>query len=152
MNMKISTQFDFFIKKGIIQSKSHQGLHWQVYFLSQAYNMQGKKGIVVDPCPICGSKFTHVFRTNSHMKYCGDSLSCEICGKSFKSKQALVGHQNAKHQEKFKCDLCGKCFENLSKLDRHKIAQNVEKSFTCPKCEKKFLRKDNMLQHIKNIH
>ena len=29
---------------------------------SYAYNMQGKKAIAVDPCPICGSKFTHVFR------------------------------------------------------------------------------------------
>ena len=76
--------------------------------------MHGKKGIVVDPCPICGSKFTHVFRKNLRMEYCGKLLNCEICGKSFKSKQALVGHQNPKHTEKFRYDLCGKCFENLS--------------------------------------
>ena len=51
----------------------------------------------------------------------------------FESKQALLGHQNAKHTEKFKYDLCGECFENLSKLDRHKMKHNVEKGFTCPK-------------------
>ena len=36
--------------------------------------------------------------------------------------------------------------------DRHKMTHNVEKSFTCPEGEKKFLRKSNMLQHVKNIH
>ena len=47
------------------------------------------------------------------MKYCDKSLNCEICRKSFKSKEALVGHHNAKHTEKFKCDLSRKCFKNL---------------------------------------
>ena len=40
-----------------------------------------------------------------------------IYGKPFKSKQALVGHHNAKHTKKFKCDLCEKYVENLSTLD-----------------------------------
>ena len=69
----------------------------------------------------------------------------------FESKQALLGHQNAKHTEKFKCDLRGECFENLSKLNRHKMKHNVGKSFTCPKYGQRFLRKD-ILQHVKNIH
>ena len=56
------------------------------------------KGIVMDPCPICGSKFTHVFRKNLHMKYSGKLLNCEICKKLFQSKQAFVGHHNAKLQ------------------------------------------------------
>ena len=30
------------------------------------------------------------------------------------------------------------------------MTHNVEKSSTCAKCEKKFLRKDNMLQQVKN--
>ena len=41
---------------------------------------------------------------------------------------------------------------NVLKLDQHKTTHNFEKSFTFPKCEKKFLQKDNMLQHVKNIH
>ena len=32
------------------------------------------------------------------------------------------------------------------------MTHNVERSFTCPKCEKTFLRKDNMSQHVKKIH
>ena len=31
------------------------------------------------------------------------------------------------------------------------MTRNVEKSFTGPKCGKKFLRKDNMLQHVKTF-
>ena len=31
------------------------------------------------------------------------------------------------------------------------MTHNVEKSFTCPKCEK-FSQKGNTLQHVKNIH
>ena len=108
--------------------------------------MQGKKGIVVYPCPICGSKFTHVFKKNSLLKYCGKLLNCEIYGKLFNPKQALVGHHNVKHVEKFICDLCGKCCKNVSKFDRHKMTHNVEKSFTFPKCGKKFVQKDNKKQ------
>ena len=86
------------------------------------------------------------------MKYCDKSLNCEICRKSFKSKEALVGHHNAKHTKKFKCDLSRKCFKNFSKFDGHKMTQNAEKSFTYPKCRKKILQNDNMLQLVKNIH
>ena len=38
---------------------------------------------------------------------------------------------------------------NDLKLDQHKMTHNFEKSFACPKCEKKFLQKDNMLQQVK---
>ena len=90
-----------------------------------------------------------MFRKNSPVKYCDKLLICEIYKKLFKSKQALVGHHNSKHMEKFKCDLWEKCFDNILKLDRHKMTRNVETSFTGPKCGKKFLRKDNMLQLVK---
>ena len=38
---------------------------------------------------------------------------------------------------------------NVLKLDQHKMTHNFEKSFTCPKCEKEFLQKDNMLEQVK---
>ena len=80
------------------------------------------------------------------------SLNFGVCRKSFNSKQAFVGHHNAKHTDNFKFDLCKKYFENLSKLDRHKMAHNI-KEFHQPKMrEEVFLRNDNMLQHVKNFH
>ena len=38
---------------------------------------------------------------------------------------------------------------NVLKLDQHKMTHNFEKSFACPKCEKEFLQKDNMLEQVK---
>ena len=148
--------------------------------------MQGKKGIIVDPCPICRSKFTYVVRKNSHKKYCSKLLNCEIdenrsslnkhlslcetchCTKYlsvFSPNAGKYGPEKTPYLDTFhavcgtsqrkangKVDLCGKCFENLSKLVQHKLTQNVKKSFICPECGKEFLRKDNMLQHVKNIH
>lgn len=103
-------------------------------------------------CTNCGSKYTQISRRNSHMKYCGKPINCDLCGKPFKSKQALVGHFNAKHTDKFKCDSCGKCFESASKLERHKMTHSMDKNVSCPKCDKKFLRRDNMIQHVQNVH
>ena len=38
---------------------------------------------------------------------------------------------------------------NVLELDQHKMKHNFEKSFACPKCEKEFLQKDNMLEQVK---
>lgn len=123
---------------------------YKIYFF-QAYNTKGKKGINVEPCPLCGAEFKHSFRRNSHVKVCGKVFECVMCGKVFKSKQSLMGHNNAKHTENFKCSACSKCFESESKLNRH-ILTHEEKGFICEVCGKLFLRKDNMIQHVKNTH
>ena len=107
--MKFSVK-DFFSKCDQIRRKLKKSLMGNFIFCAV-------------PCPICRSEFTHLLRKNSQMKYCSKSINCEICGKLFKSKQALLGHHKAKHTEKFKCDLRWKYFENFLKLDRHKMTK-----------------------------
>ena len=119
-------------KKGFLSTDTVQKMKFSVKdFFSKCDQIRRelKKSLMENfffcavPCPIYRSKFTHVLRKNSQMKYCSKLINCEICGKLFKSKQALLGHHNAKHTEKFKCDLRWKYFENFSKSDRHKMTK-----------------------------
>ena len=104
------------------------------------------------PCPVCGTSFMHLKRRNEHVKFCGKTLTCDKCGKEFKTKQSLVGHHNAKHTEKFKCMTCKKCFESESKLARYNITHDKTNVIRCDKCSKTFNRRDNMLLHQTNKH
>ena len=90
-------------------------------------------------------------RRNAHIKQCGKDFNWETCGGTFKSKQALVGHKNSKHED-FKCEICGKCFESASKFKRHRKTHDKSKSFECEKCGRKFSRQDNVAQHMNNVH
>ena len=114
----------------------------------QHYKTKAKESKEIPPCPICNKTFPHLKRRGEHLKNCEKSFVCEECFDEFKSKQALIAHQN-KHTMKHKCNLCGKCFESNYKLNRHLLTHEKTKSFSCTKCGKSFSRKDNLSYHQK---
>ena len=63
---------------------------------------------------------------------------CETCGKVFKHNKSYKGHQLIHLREK------------AEKGDTDK--DNAILYFHCDKCDKKFDRKNNLLQHIKRLH
>ena len=48
-----------------------------------------------------------------------------------------------------KCEICNKELADPSSLYRHRKIHNGEKPHSCPYCERKFIQRYNMVQHMK---
>ena len=63
-----------------------------------AYDAKGKKMAYWLSHMPCRATFEKSFRRNEHVERCKRIFNCgEVCGKSFKSKQALTVHFNGTH-------------------------------------------------------
>ena len=49
----------------------------------------------------------------------------------------------------FRCKMCGKELADPSSLLHHGKIHNGEKKHSCPYCERKFIQRYNMVQHMK---
>ena len=92
---------------------------------------------------------------------------CNVCGKTFNQKRNyqdhVDGHVNGK---KHRCETCGRAYIHKHHLISHKKYKciNAPESnkkwcskvskmmFECPLCEKRYTRKMNLIDHIRNIH
>ena len=77
MKVKCLLDSTFSIKKGIKKVKKPFGVAMTSLLFVLGLQHASKKEIIVKSCPMWGSKFTHVFRKNPHLKYCGKLLNCE---------------------------------------------------------------------------
>ena len=64
------------------------------------------------------------------------SLTCKICGKSYRSRQGLLFHERAKHQNVFNvyCPVCGKGFQQTTHMYGHMATHTNVKNFQCQAC------------------
>ena len=100
-------------------------------------------------CKICCKMITvlglnnHISQTHSTKR----NFQCNICSKSFKTKQFLKIHQQI-HDKKFQCEICKLKFAIIARLKEHiaNIHENP-RSFECEICNKKFNRKQNLENH-----
>ncbi|XP_013135981.1 PREDICTED: zinc finger protein 836 [Papilio polytes] len=77
-----------------------------------------------------------------------NSLSCDICKKSFKKKQLLHNHLliHTDRKKEHICDKCGKGFVNNNQLKSHLISHKDKRSHECKICKSSF----KSLRHLKN--
>lgn len=81
------------------------------------------------------------------------SLLCDICSLTFKSKHSLSAHTRV-HIPKdriLKCATCGKVFNKLSHLKRHELSHKDTHPYKCTICKKSFASEDTLETHI-NMH
>ena len=55
-------------------------------------------------------------------------------------------------KKKLDCEYCDQTFKKVSHKKRHFLQVHYESVFTCPICEKTFMRKDKLLEHDNLIH
>eukprot|EP00918_Siedleckia_nematoides_P001752 GHVU01004137.1.p1 GENE.GHVU01004137.1~~GHVU01004137.1.p1 ORF type:complete len:481 (-),score=38.91 GHVU01004137.1:51-1493(-) len=67
-------------------------------------------------------------------------ISCDTCGKEFKTKQGLRRHSKAHQEQAGKvCTVCGKRFRSINfDMSRHMRTHTQEKNYACCLCEKRF--------------
>ncbi|XP_050316907.1 zinc finger protein 485-like [Bactrocera neohumeralis] len=80
---------------------------------------------------------------------------CNICGKSFHSRNATLVHSRAQHNEEHsdktnwhQCTQCEKKFKRVANLRAHEHIHSGLKEFACDICDRKFRQKHNLEVHL----
>ena len=81
-------------------------------------------------------------------------VSCEKCGKIFKSNNSKQKHIRKIHQEKkHMCHLCGKSFNSESYVNKHiTYVHEGEKIAKCDVCNKVYANDECLKLHVKRQH
>lgn len=74
------------------------------------------------------------------------NLSMDCSHKNFTTEEIIKTRKGSKL---FKCQICKRIFSSGHHLTRHKkcVHSNV-KPYACPRCDKRFKRKDHVMQHL----
>lgn len=109
-------------------------------------------------CNLCGKYVTNL-RVHKLEKHANDkekSFYCDKCPKQFARERNLKSHQKI-HTYLHRCDICGKQATCAATLEAHIIRKHKdpsERPFKCPHCEKAYIEKikldDHMNRHTGN--
>ena len=88
-----------------------------------------------------------------HQQY--PAFTCPECNKSYSSKNSLKRHMDIhKGHFAYRCEQCNKGFQNRGPFRAHlATVHNMEEmKVSCPVCQAKFTRSDNMKAHMQMVH
>ncbi|XP_044731255.1 zinc finger protein 883-like [Chrysoperla carnea] len=104
-------------------------------------------------CKTCGAAFSKQNALTLHVKYEHEGakpLECEVCKKTFLTKNFLVRHQiihsGVKEHE---CPNCKKRFISKPALKTHMLTHTGEKPYECKECHAKFAAKETLNRHVR---
>lgn len=106
-------------------------------------------------CDDCGTKYPNYSALTAHMrsKHSSDIYMCEICAKTYKTKESYLMHVKS-HSEKapkFQCSLCNQKYTTQAGVRRHMIRHQNE-TVPCPHCDKLSPNKLALKAHIQFSH
>lgn len=104
-------------------------------------------------CDLCGKQAKTQHQLNTHIKNIHLNIRnyiCDICNKSFYTKQACEEHRRIHTGERpFSCEICGKTFVAGNALISHKRFHNDFYPHSCHMCPKKFKVRRSLINHIR---
>ncbi|XP_044742581.1 zinc finger protein 33A-like [Chrysoperla carnea] len=109
-------------------------------------------------CPDCDKVYTNKYVMHTHRKQVHKSGGvpkrhiCEFCNKPYPYASSLRAHINMVHsgpkERIFQCHLCDKSYTRQALVNAHiRRAHIMEKSHTCPTCNKAFYTKSEWKKH-----
>ncbi|XP_013135980.1 PREDICTED: zinc finger protein-like [Papilio polytes] len=103
-------------------------------------------------CDICQKSFNNKRLLHSHLFIHTDRKKehiCDICGKGFVSKNQLKCHtMSHKDNRSHECNICKSSFKTLTHLKKHKAIHSNEKPHKCDQCGKGFRLKSYLKSHL----
>ncbi|KAM4549886.1 uncharacterized protein V3H82_019089 isoform 1-T1 [Fundulus diaphanus] len=111
-----------------------------------------EKGKKLHICPDCGKTFRSRQGLLGHNRtHTGENpFSCPICNKTFSSKGNLQKHTKVHTGERpFKCSICGAALKSKNALIEHTRTHTGEKPFSCPLCGRSFGFRSYLTVHMK---
>lgn len=109
-------------------------------------------------CDTCGKKFRRMPNLKMHQLIHENKMpcKCKICGKSFRTMSGVHLHLRTHTGEKpYKCDICNeRSYSYNTDLKRHKRSAHgiVDKTFSCPTCNRIFYEPKYLRSHIDKVH
>ena len=111
-------------------------------------------------CPYCDKKFAEPFQAKRHIE-CehnkNSKIKCDECQRQFLSNQSLHYHKLTKHtvdvEKSHRCNICDKAFLVKVNLDNHvKFKHSDTRKFECTQCSTKFKQRKNLNAHNLRVH
>ena len=99
-------------------------------------------------CLVTGNCFCNIWKRSRKTSF---TCTCETCGATFQSKQALKKHISWNHEihEKAPCNYCGVIVQNM----KMHVENRHENSFeSCWHCDFQTRRSFLMKKHVQNLH
>lgn len=134
--IEVPDQFDFIINE-ILKKPTNESAE------------ASKLSLVAEEIPMQQNFWT---QSDQQMQQDQENWICDICNRSFSTKQILQRHRIAlhDHNKDFKCDQCDMWF---SSSNNHELIKHVNevhngfKKFICDYCNKEFSRRDALKRH-----
>ncbi|XP_074655457.1 uncharacterized protein LOC141909030 [Tubulanus polymorphus] len=151
-------------RKGAINSKFFCDVCQKAYSSKQALNVHSRLHSGDNPyrCDYCAQSFPQLVLLTAHVRSkhshnIGEdaivAITCDTCGKSYSSKNALRVHQRIHANEyPFTCDQCDAAFAQRVQLNAHVQRQHGDATFACEECAKVFRDETALKRHFKKKH
>lgn len=125
--------------------------HQKIHVKQEADMVEGPSQHHV--CNVCGEWFEEALALLAHAELHARSPSrrCLLCGERCRDDAEVAEHVRQNHAEDAPpntCTLCGKTCKDKRSLLKHSWVHNVDKTFGCTKCGKRFHSKARLRRHM----
>ncbi|XP_011141652.1 zinc finger protein 594 [Harpegnathos saltator] len=125
--------------------------HQKIHIKQETDTMEGSSQHHV--CNVCGEWFEEALALLAHAELHARSPSrrCLLCGARCRDDADVAEHVRQNHAEDAPpntCTLCGKTCKDKRSLLKHSWVHNVDKTFGCTKCGKRFHSKARLRRHM----
>ncbi|XP_022115566.2 zinc finger protein 320 isoform X2 [Pieris rapae] len=102
-------------------------------------------------CKICNQKFISPSRVQEHVAAAHTKerpYPCDVCGKTFRTKQVMMFHKSHTKEKPYECTECGKRYATSTSLKNHRMLHNASKEYACKLCEMSFTLQRYLDRHM----
>lgn len=103
-------------------------------------------------CYLCNLRFAALTKLCRHTTSHYQRYTCDICGRSYLTNEALKYHVKCAHSGKYECRKCWKEFESVEMKREHVKESKSCWSFCCTTCGERFCSWENKQKHLVEVH